>query len=182
MKRRVLSFIPMFLLALPCGAKVELSKTVPVALPSAKMRTAYWAKDIDKLLPTDVTEDDDANHVMMRVGDNFIQRWLSSPEVASSPAVRVANTVQNSMKSEVNIAGDEDSPIDHKMSFQLLALQTAAKVEYKGWLNAAWNYDMRGGVSMVELSERMWRNKDLTLSHTANQTEDISSVGIRWSW
>lgn len=182
--RQVFTFLTMILLAASASAKVELSKTVPVRMQTHGDAESRWIKDLGKILPSDLNTvaGRDAGVVLTRIGDKALQHWFDSPQVRESAMGRTATTIEKKMKTEVAVPGGTDGEVDHKVSFQVLALQSSTKVEYKGWTNAAWNYDMRDRASRVEVSEKVWRNKDLTLSHTATAQEDVSAVGVRWSW
>lgn len=170
-----------------CWGRVEIEDTVPVVMPQ-KIPTSDFASnlnDLGKSLSSDTKNSDDGNVVAQRIGDKALQNWLSSPDVASSPIVHSANKVQDSMKADVHLNDSSEvgpNHIDHRMTFQILALQSCAKVEYKGWVNAAVNYNARDRASVVEVSQKIWDNKDLTLSHTAALDQDISAIGIRWGF
>lgn len=147
---------------------------------------AWSAKEMNKMVPVelkDVKESDDAGYVFNRVGDKALQYWMATPEVQSSSLGRASKEVDKAMKTETNIkTGSGRNKIDHKITFQVMALQSTTKLQYKGYVDAAWNYDAKERSSQVQVSERIWKNKDLTLSHTASNREDLSAVGVRWNW
>lgn len=179
--------LSMFFFGSAAHSKVELSHTVQVDMETPQVKSGAWsAKDMNKLVPVElkeVKESDDAGYVFNRVGDKALQYWMATPEVQGSTIGRASKQVDKAMKTETSLkTGTGKNKIDHKISFQVLALQSATKLEYKGYVNAAWNYDARQRASEVQLSERVWKNKDLTLSHTASNREDLSAVGVRWSW
>jgi hypothetical protein len=170
------------LISFASEARVKLSRTVPVKMPDTATAAPLWVKDFDKVLPKEVNKNDDANKVASQIGDKVIQNWLASADVKNSPLIRTANKVESAMKTEMAVGSKRPNDLNHKVSFQVLALQSSTKVEYKGWFNAAWNYDMKGKKSVVEVSEKLGKNKDLTISHTASSKEDVSAMGVRWSW
>lgn len=185
-----LSIIAMFLTASLAEARVNIAHTVPMEMPVTRTRNGVWTKDIGKIVPAnelktiDPERSDDAGFVFGRIGDKALQYWLASPEVQGSAMGRTATTVDKAMKTEVNVksTGNSKNKVDHKIAFQVQALQSSTKLEYKGWVNAAWDYDARDRASRVQVSERIFKNKDLTISHTASKDEDVSAMGIRWSW
>lgn len=169
-------------LSLPCWAKVELSKTVPVKFPH-EMREGFTQKDMQKLIPLDMQPTDNANYVATRIGDKAVQAWLNSPAVKNSAMGKTAKQVEGAMKTEVAISQDAGpQKINHRFMFQVQAFQSTAMMKYRGWVNANATYDARARASVVEVTEKVWKDKDVTLSHTASNTEDISALGVRWNW
>lgn len=165
-------------------AEVALNTTQPIQLPQAP--AANWTQaDIGKVIPTDMQDSNDQNAVANRIGDHAIQNWLNSPVMRNSSVGRTAHQVQDAMKTEVVVQGGSSSgkaSIDHKFSFQVLALQASSRLKYTGWLNAQVNFDSRARETIFEVTEKVWDDKDFVISHTANQVQDLSSVGLRWSW
>lgn len=141
---------------------------------------------LNKSVPAYIPPSQSESEVMKFFGDKMIQNWLSSPAVKNSSFGKAASTVEQAMKVEASIAGAPaaagDKTIDHKFSFQYLALQSLAKMEYKGWTQAQFRHDSRLSESAVELSERIFKNKDFVFNHTKNPLESRSSVALRWSW
>jgi len=186
MGRGFFLILTVLLTAFPGWAKVRLSRTVPVKMQTPRDKSSDW-KSLNKIVPADLNsldgkERQNEGAVASKFGDKAIQEWWNSPEMRNSSFGRTATTVEKSLKTEVSVPSKSKKGVDHKVSFQVLALQSAAKMEYKGWTNASLNYDARKRASKVEVSEKIMRNKDLTLSHTATAQEDISAVGVRWNW
>lgn len=90
------------------------------------------------------------------------------------------------MKVETSIAAPSvntgSKAIDHRFSFQYLAFQSQAKVDYKGWTQAQFKHDSRAREVSVEVSEKVFKNKDLVLNHTKNSIEGRSTLALRWNW
>lgn len=169
----------------PGWAKVRLSRTVPVKMQIPREK-GQW-QNLNLIVPSDIGSMDAADRrdvgvVASKFGDKAIQNWANSPEFRNSSVGRTATTVEKNLKTEVSVPSKSKKGVDHKVSFQVLALQTTAKMEYKGWTNASVNYDAGKRASKVEVSEKFLRNKDVTLSHTASTKEDVSAVGVRWNW
>jgi hypothetical protein len=163
-------------------AKLDISNTQPMNLPNrAPASEEITAKDVEKVIPTDIKEHQDMNAVAARIADRSLQSWMNSPAVKGSALGQTADTVQKNMATEVTVKSDEPEAVEHKVTMQLLALQAAAKVQYSGWMNAVFNYDARAAQSMIEFSEKVF-NKDLFVNHTSSSKEDVSSIGIKWGW
>lgn len=145
-----------------------------------------FTENLNSSVPAYIPPSQSEAEVMKFFGDKMIQNWLSSSAVKNSSFGKAASSVEQAMKVEASIAGAPTTPgeksIDHKFSFQYLALQSSAKMEYKGWTQAQFRHDSRIGETAVELSEKVFKNKDLVLNHTKNTVENHSSVALRWSW
>lgn len=176
--------------------KIELYglKTVIKPIASGKrilapqkvdMQNPYFKK-LNTTIPGNLAPSQSETEVFRCFGDQAIQNWLNSPEVRNSSFGKTASQVENAMKVEASIKSAPTTPggqaIDHKFSFQYLALQSQTKVEYKGWTNAMLRMDSGKNETAMEISERVLRNKDLVISHVKNPTENRSSMGLRWSW
>ncbi len=166
--------------------KVKKMKTV--AFPEKVEMNELKPEDYLKFLPNNLQNSSSEAYVANRFGDVALQKFFDSPQVRNSPMGQTATKVESAMKTEVSLggAGKKDGTskpkVEHKISFQVLALQAQTKMEYKGWTNAVVKHDARAKETGVEISEKIMRNKDLVLSHTKNDTEDKSSLGVRWNW
>lgn len=166
------------LISSPAYAKVSVGDTRPVPFLEAQSN-AWTAADISKIIPTDLDETKD-DEVAAKVGDHAFQSWINSPLGQSSTVGRTARKVDNALKTEMVVSGADK--IDHKFTFQVLAFQSISRVKYKGWLNAEVNFDARSRKGSFEITEKIWHNKKFVISHSANNEEDLSSVGLRWNW
>lgn len=176
--------------------KIELYglKTVIKPIASGKrilapsqvdLQNPYFKK-LNTTIPGNLAPSQSETEVFRRFGDQAIQNWLNSPDVRNSSFGKAASQVESAMKVEASIQSAPISPgaqpIDHKISFQYLALQSQTKVEYKGWTNAMLRMDSGKSETAMEISERVFKNKDLVLSHVKNPIENRSTMGLRWSW
>jgi hypothetical protein len=186
MKSNVMrSVLALFILLIFTGeamARARLSRTVPIAIPKNELAASFTSKDIEKIIPLDMHATDNADHVAQRIGDRALQMWFDRPEVRNSAMGRAATTVEEATKVQAEFGGDEPEDVHHRFSFQVMALQAVTRLQYSGWLNAAMNYDARVGATIVEVTEKIWTNKDFVLSHKAASGEDFSSVGVRWAF
>ena len=173
--------------------RLNSKKMKPVVFPEKVELNEYKAEDYAKFLPKNLENSQNEAYVANRFGDLALQNIFNSPQVRSSSFGQTATKVEKAMKTEVSINGapknknkgaavSADPGIEHKISFQVMALQAQTKLEYKGWTNATLKHDARAKETGVEISEKVWHNKDLVLSHTKTDVEDKSSVGVRWNW
>ncbi|MBL7543058.1 MAG: hypothetical protein JNL11_04540 [Bdellovibrionaceae bacterium] len=145
-----------------------------------------FAEGLNRSVPAYIPPSQNEGEVIKFFGDKMIQNWLASDVVKSSSFGKAASSVEKAMKVEASISGPPTAPgakaIDHRFSFQYLALQSQAKMEYRGWTQAQFRHDSRNSETTIEFSEKVFKNKDLVVNHTKNSIENRSSLGLRWSW
>lgn len=167
-------------------SRQKMSKMKPVIFPQYIETNELKYKDYVRLVPSNLQPTAEGTDVAIRFGDQALQNLLNSPQVKNSAMGRSAAKVENAMKTEVSIAppapNKGPNPIDHKISFQVLALQSQARMKYKGWAEATVTHDIRVRETDVEISEKLFRNKDVFIKQTTTTSENRSSVGIRWNW
>lgn len=163
-------------------AKVKLSQTKPVPIPQMDLKTNITSEDVQEYVPLDMRQSNDPGYVARSVGDRAINQWWNSPEMQRTSIGQTAHNVEKSMKTEVNVRSSDPAKTNHKISFQVQALQTTATAKYQGWVDARADYNVGARQSSVELSQKFMKNKDLTLSHTASTREDVTSAGVRWNF
>lgn len=137
----------------------------------------------DKILPKTLTSADSSQSVVAKIIDNSLMYWWDNSSLKNSSVGRAATKIEQNLKAEVDLGSSEGvDKIDHKLSFKVLASQTLAKLEYKGWFKAAINYDARAAKTEAELLENLDNNKDLVITHSMTRSENKSQVSLRWNW
>ncbi|MBN8537438.1 MAG: hypothetical protein J0M15_10330 [Deltaproteobacteria bacterium] len=166
--------------------KIELLQAKKIIAPKPIAIESSYVKTLNGTIPGNLGPSQNEGEVLKRFGDQAIQNWLNSPAVRNSSFGKAATQVENAMKVEATVQTAPHSPgatpIDHKFSFQYLALQSQAKMEYKGYTNAQIKIDSSKNETAVEVSEKVFKNKDFVISHTKNATDNNSTMGLRWSW
>lgn len=175
--------------------RLNSKKLKAVVFPEKIEMNEFKTEDFNKLVPRNLENSSSEAYVANRFGDTFLQNIFNSPQVRNSPLGQTATKVESAMKTEVSLNGPSaksnsaavgstyvEPRTEHKISFQVLALQAQTKLEYKGWTNATLKHDARAKETGVEISEKIWHNKDLVLSHSKNDTENKSALGVRWNW
>lgn len=177
----VLCFSPLALFA-----KVKLSNTSPVQIPINEYEQKITSGDVQKIIPLDLRPSKDVEYVAGKVGDRAFQTFMKTPAMQDSSVGRTAQKVESSMKAEMNLPGtggdDGEKSVDHKIGFSILALQAIARMTYTGWVNAELNLDARENATIFQISEKVWNNKQMTLSHTSTSYQGLSALGLRWSF
>jgi hypothetical protein len=136
--------------------------------------------DVSKIIPTDMQATGDSGAVANRIADRGLNYWFNSPAMKESTLGRVAQETQEKLHTDVIVEGGGAEKIQHKFSFRVEAFQALAKFEYTGWLKAAIDYDARASQTNILFSEKVFSNKELTLTHKTK--EALSMVGLGWNF
>lgn len=180
------NFISLIILLLPLAmahGKIHRSKMKKLVIPQGVETTDLTQKEMLKIVPfKNLSPLDKPDVVLGKIADGGVNYWFNNTEAKNSFLKKSVDQVQEKMKTDVVIKGESKTKVDHKISFKLEAFQALAKVEYIGWLKANLIYNMNESKSVFELREKVFRNKDLILSHTANQKESAAAIGIGWNW
>lgn len=140
-----------------------------------------------KILPSSApSSPEEADMMIKRMGDRAVGLWLKSSAMQNLSVVQTAQKVEQAMKAEVGFGGGETTEGDkktlHKVNFQFQAFQATSKIDYSGFVNASVTYNLKDQVTGVELREKVLENKDLYVNMSSSKTEDLGSVGIKWSF
>ena len=112
----------------------------------------------------------------------LFRSWNNS-EFKNTSVGRTATQIEKNLKVEANLGRlEKNSPAEHRISLKFLAAQTLAKLEYRGWIQAALNYNARSAVTEAEVLENISNNKDLVVSHSISGKERKSKLSLRWNW
>jgi hypothetical protein len=138
-------------------------------------------EDLNKIIPADVTAQAPSDEVLKKIGDKAVNVWLKSSAMQKVSLVQAAQKVEQAMKAEVNLA-PADSDVKQKLNFQIQAFQTTSKIDYTGYVDASVSYNLRDQKTGYEVRRKVLRNKDLFVNHTSTKNQDMSSVGLKWSF
>lgn len=133
------------------------------------------------IVPTDIPAGATNGTVGKMVMDQALKSALKSDFVRSSSVAHTADTIKDGLNTEVAIGGDPTDPtaIKHKFKVKIDPIQERAKLQYTGYVDASASYDK--GAAVVEIHEH-FDMYTLNISHTSNQTEDLSLVQLQWAW
>lgn len=124
----------------------------------------------------------DPTLVANSIGDKVLNHWWNSDVMKNSQIGRTAHQVEKSLKTEVSIKPNRPEAVEHKVSFQFLALQAKSKVEYLGWWNSVASYNARSKIAEFEIKQKLFTNKDVSLKRIISSAEVIDQVGISWGF
>ncbi len=178
-------WISLFLLTLTISqlgwSKVSIYKTHNLVMPADITTPLISAETSEKIQPKSLSANESAESIVSKIADNSLSLWWETSPVRNTQAGRAAEKVEKNLRTEVSFK-DKANHTEHRISFKVLAMQALAKLEYKGWVNAAINYDARADKTEAEVSEKIFKKQDLVLSHVFTKQENKSQVAWRWNW
>ncbi|WP_413291756.1 hypothetical protein ACLSU7_10085 [Bdellovibrio sp. HCB185ZH] len=178
----ILFFVSSFLCAGKCMAGVELSTTKKLVIPVDNVTPKITSQDVNKVIPTDNLGAETTSTMMGKIADRSFNLWFNSDVVQESLLGRVVQETQETLKTDVVVPATTKTGTSHKFSFRVEAFQALAKMEYKGWLNAAVNYNARAAETDVQVKERVFSDKDLIVSHKGTSRDSLAMIGLAWQW
>lgn len=181
-----LKFVFIFLfgscLCLVAQARVDVKKTKRIVFPSNVSEPLLSEESSRRILPQKIEPGESGSSVISEMIDNSFSLWWEKSAIKTTTVGQIAEQVDKKLKTEVNLGTSEDQKIEHKISVKVLAVQTLAKIEYRGWVRAAVNYDARASRAEAEVLENLSANQDLKLSHSMKSGEQTSQLSLLWNW
>jgi hypothetical protein len=150
-------------------------------IPKYEIPPLLSREDLNKIIPNGVTATEPSDEVLKKIGDKAVNVWLKSSSMQKVSLVQAAQKVEQAMKAEVNLA-PEDADVKQKLNFQVQAFQSVSKIDYTGYVDATVSYNMREQKTGYEVRRKVMHNKDLFVNHTATKEENLSTVGLKWSF
>ena len=154
--------------------------TNPLVLPTKKESTYDLQHLSVKLLPPKLDAGETSSSLMTKVADNGLALYWEESPLRQTSMGRAAEKVEKKMKVEVDLKDQDNN--DHKFCFKVLAIQTLAKIEYTGWVKAAFNYDFKNAKTEAEIIESISQNQDVVLSQTQSVDDQSSKLSFRIKW
>lgn len=163
----------------PAWSVEPIRKTQNLIMPVEVSNPFISADTSQKIQPRSVANGASASAIVSQIADNSFSLWWDTSPIRNTQVGRAAEKVEKSMKTEVSY---KTNRVEHKISFKVLAMQALAKLEYKGWVNAAINYDARAAKTEAEVSEKIGAKQDVVISHAFTPGGNKSQVAWRWNW
>lgn len=165
-------------------ARVDYGKTKPFVFPvMVAPNDSMTIQTVEEFIPMDMSPSQDQSYVISNIADRSIQYFWRNSGFRQTSVGRVANELEKRLKTDITIrGGDGPKDVQHKFSLQLLATQAIARLEYTGWIKAAFKYYAKEAKSETLIRETVFDNKDLVLSHTSTANEKMSSLFLSWTW
>lgn len=159
---------------------VNVKKTHKLILPNDVHQESLMDIINNEILPDQITEGESEQQIFTKMADKSISYYWKVTPLRNTTVGRAAETVEKNMKVE---AGFKDTQnVEHKFSFKILAVQALAKIEYKGWIKAAFNYDAKSEQTKAEIIESISNNNEIVISHAVQNSINQSELSMRWNW
>ncbi|MBC7467487.1 MAG: hypothetical protein H7256_15970 [Bdellovibrio sp.] len=181
-----MKFIAIFVIALAigpkCWCKVNIKTTKRLIMPCDVSEPLMTSETSQRILPKALQQNESAGSVISKMADNSFGVWWESTPVRHTAVGQAADKAEKNLKAEVNFKDNSESKTEHRIVFKVLAMQALAKIEYKGWVQAAVNYDAKASKAEAEVSEKIFQRQDIVLSHAVTPSENKSQVSWRFDW
>jgi hypothetical protein len=136
---------------------------------------------VEAIIPTDIPAGATNGTVGKMVMDKMLKSALKSDFIKKSSVGQTADSLKDGLNTEMAIGGDPKDPtsIKHKFKVKVDPIQERAKLQYTGYVDAVASYDK--GVAVFEINEH-FDMYTLNISHTNNETEELSLIQLQWAW
>lgn len=138
--------------------------------------------DYHRILPKKLSPTKDSGQVAAQIIDHSVSNFLKHESIKNSFIGRTATVVEEKMKAEVDLGGDEPDSIQHNIKFQVKATETKASMEYKGITNAALSYSVSSQKTSFEVFESIGVGSHLVYSHSDEPSEKRDMISLRMKW
>lgn len=165
-----------------CWSKINLKKTKKLDMPVDISEPLITAETSKNLQPKSIETGESSSSIMSKIADNSLSYFWDKSSIRNTAVGKAAEKVEKNLKAEMQFTDHSASKTQHKIMFKVLAMQALAKLEYKGWVQAAINYDARAAKTEAEISEKIFNKQDLVVSHEITREENKSQVALRWNW
>ncbi len=162
-------------------ARINIKKTKRMIMPTDISEPLLDQETTKRIQPKAINENESGSSVFTKIADNSLALWWDTSPLRNSAVGKAAEAIEKNLKTEVAFK-NKSSKTEHRFSFKVLAMQALAKVEYKGWVNAAVNYDARAAKTEAEVTEKISQKQDFVVSHQFSNVENKSQVAWRWNW
>ena len=163
--------------AIPSEQKMlDIYQVMPVA-PDA----VITGETVAAIIPTDIPDGASGGTVGRMVADKALKAALKSDFVKKSSVGQTADNLKDGLNTEMAVGGDPLDPtsVKHKFKVKVDPIQTRARLQYTGYANVSASYD--SGDAQYQITED-FETYRLNLTHTSNQTEELSLVQIEMPW
>lgn len=136
--------------------------------------------DFTEVVPLDMVASDDSNHVFALIADHSLTSFFNSSAMRATPMGQAATQVEQKMKQDLVIANQ--GQLQHKITVNVQAFQTLARIDYSGFTKASLQYQARDSSLNFEVSEKITRTRNLIIGHLQKPSDRISSLSVHWNF
>lgn len=138
--------------------------------------------DYSLILPSSLSPVTEGGQVAAQVLDHSVSSFFKQESVRNTAFGRAAIAVEEKMKAEVALGGDEPDSTQHNIKFQMKASQTKASMEYRGITNADLSYSVAARSTDLEIFEPLSLDSKLVYSHSNRPDEKRDMISLRLNW
>ena len=138
--------------------------------------------DYGMIIPSKLSPVRDMGGISSQLLDHSVTAFFNNGIIKNSFVGRTAQTVEQKMKAEVAIGGEEPDSIQHNIKFQVKASETKAVMEYRGLTNADLSYSVGGRKTNLEIYEKISDQSKLVYTHSDEPTDRRDTLSLRMHW
>lgn len=144
----------------------------------------WTQEEMKKIFPWELPDDSSESKVFSSFADKSLQYWWNNSQIRNTAIGRAADEMQEKMKADLVLKENQvgENKIQHKLSFQVLAAQAIARIEYSGFIKAALRYHISNSTSECEIVEKVDKNKQLVIRQINTVAESRAAVLMSWDW
>ncbi|MGE0634571.1 MAG: hypothetical protein AB7O96_19305 [Pseudobdellovibrionaceae bacterium] len=147
----------------------------------AYMETFYTEKDVEKIIPLDLTPEMTDDKIAAKIADRSFSNFMKTPAVQNSYLGRTAKSVEKATQTNVTIQESPNS-IAHKFKFQMLAFQNEALIKYSGYMNASLKYEIAHSLVNFEVTEPISKAQEVVFNYQSSSTNTLNQILIRMTF
>ncbi|MCB0378005.1 MAG: hypothetical protein KDD33_05890 [Bdellovibrionales bacterium] len=153
---------------------------------SVQGRQIISSDDLKKVIPLDKSADGNADLMKQKIFSKTASSLMKSHFMQKSVFGKTVSSVQQNTKMGMAIKGEkkpgQNKAIEHKIDFQVQALQGRAKLSYKGLVDSRVEYLGNEGALNVVIEEKLSENSKIALSHKSQSQGTQQMVNFQVNW
>lgn len=142
--------------------------------------------DTKKIIPLSLTPTRDQDLVTKQVADQTIRTIWDETGIKKTKVGKALEVVEQKLSTEIKIAESttsvKDKKIEHKINFEVKALQNIASVKYQGFGEVWLGYEALVSQTTVSISQNILENKNLVLRQRWLPTDRFSEMYVQWNF
>lgn len=169
------------ILAAPALAEIpgEEKEITPIQKPEEVPATGLFsAATMNKIMPKNLNENSNPEQVQKDIMNKGLDAIVKSDAVKRTGVAQAAETLENSVNTEMHVISDQG--VEHKIKMKIIPLQAAARLDYSGLVNASATYKPAEEDVDLTITEKISENAQLQLTHQTAQS--LSMVNFNFNW
>lgn len=139
----------------------------------------FTEKDMEKLVPTDLTPEMSDEKIASRIADRSLQTLMKSPGVQNSTFGKTAKNVEKATQADMTLQGSEKNSVEHKFRFQMLAFQSEAQIKYTGLMDASLTYEIGRSQIDLEIKEALAKAQEVVFNYQSGKEQTLNQILLR---